>query len=217
MTNVNRLCAVFLITIGMAISAPIYGNGTPNTISGNEATAFLQAEDFTLSNLTSLTGVRFWAFYFNDIAAGYLGSVDWGIYSDNNGQPGSALFFGLTTPVVTAGAANCCVGVDAMLEFTLPNAQLAAGTYWLALHNGPASQSNLEDFYWQTTNANATSRGVQQASPFGNGSWATTNLEHAFELDGRLVQGASGEVPEASTFILSGLALVFVSLRRRFH
>jgi len=91
-----------------------------------------------------------------------------------------------------------------MLEFALPNAELAAGTYWLALHNGPASQSKFEDFYWQTTNANATSPAVQQTSPFGSGSWATTNQEHTFELDGRVIQGASGEVPEPSTFILSG-------------
>jgi len=217
MKNVNRLCAVFLMTTGMAISAPIYVNVAPNTISGNESTAFLQAEDFTLSSLTLLTGVRFWAFYFNDVAAGYLGSVDWGIYSDNSGKPGSVLFSGLATPVVTAGAANCCAAIDAKLEFALPNAELAAGTYWLALHNGPAFQSGFEDFYWQTTNANVTSPGMQQTSPFGNGSWATTNLEHAFELDGRLVQVASADVPEPSTFILSGLAFVVVALRRRFR
>jgi len=36
----------------MAISAPIYVDDAPNTISGNEQTGFLQAEDFTLNDLT---------------------------------------------------------------------------------------------------------------------------------------------------------------------
>ena len=180
--------------------------------SGNEATSRIQAEDFTLTELTALTAARFWAFYFTN--PGYLGTVEWGIHANDGGQPGRVLFSGLATPTVSAGVANCCDGIPVLLEFALPDVPLAAGTYWLALHNGAMSNTGNEDFYWQTTDANGTTRGREQAVPFGGSHWIDTNLEHAFELHGSAPAAAS-EIPEPGTFFLAGLAGLVLALRRR--
>ena len=59
MTTVHRLFAVFLLTAAATTAEPIYVNGLPNTGSGNEATSRVQAEDFTLNESMTLTGVRF--------------------------------------------------------------------------------------------------------------------------------------------------------------
>ena len=214
MTNLYRLAVVLLIAIATANAATIYQNGAPNLDSGNEMTSRLQAEDFVLNEANSLTGVRFWAFYYNDLAAGYLGSVAWGIYADSNGQPGSVLFYGLVTPVLSAGSENCCAGIAAELQFGLPNISLASGTYWLALHNGPTSRTSNEDFYWQTTDANSSVRGVEQAAPFGQSIWQNTNQEHAFELQGNSLP-ATAPVPEPSTFFLVGSVIVGLIWQRR--
>jgi len=213
MTTIGRLFALLSLTVPSAIAAPIYVNGAPNDSSGNEVTSRVQAEDFTLSESVSLTGVRFWAFYFTDIAAGYLGTVEWGIHSDAGSQPGSVLFSGISTPSVSPGAANCCAGIDGLFEFGLPDVPLVAGTYWLTLHNGPTSQTADENFYWQTTVSNATAPGLEQTIPFGASVWINTNLEHAFELDGA-TSSAAEAIPEPGTFYLAGFAALALVLRR---
>jgi hypothetical protein len=214
MTTAHRIFGMFLMTAMAAIAAPLYINGVPNTDSGNEMTSSIQAEDFTLNATTSLTGIRFWGFYFDDDTAGYLGQIAWWIQSDSANQPGAVLYSGLATPIQSAGASNCCDGTAAMLEFGLSGVTLSSGTYWLGLHNGPTSNTNLEHFYWQTTNANATASGMQQAAPFGPTAWESTGLEHAFELDGVVQPGDVGSVPEPSTFVLAGIALVACACRR---
>lgn len=216
MSFANRLLALLLLTAVAASSAPIYSNGAPNTDSGNEATEFLQAEDFTLATNTILLGARVWAFYWNDPLAGFLGSVDWAIHSNGNLQPGGALFSGTATPTASAGAPSCCANpITVMLEFALPDIHLAAGTYWLVLHNGPVgSETTDQEFFWQTANANSTARGMER--PATGGAWATTGLEHAFQLDGTVAVNASAEgIPEPGTFLLSGLALAGLAYLRR--
>jgi len=215
MTPISRLFAILSLASAAAAGAPFYMNGLPNMDSGNEMTSRIQAEDFTLNEAMTLTGVRFWAFYYTDLAAGYLGTVEWTIHEGGGGQPGTALFFGLATPTVSSGASNCCDGIPALLEFALPDVPLASGTYWLALHNGPVTGTGDENFYWQTTAANATASGLEQATPFGSSSWTNTNLEHAFELDGAAPSASAiGEIPEPGTFYLAGFAVLALVLRR---
>lgn len=216
MTTFSRVLAILSMASAVGVGAPFFVNGGPNTESGNEMTSRIQAEDFTLDSAMTLTGVRFWAFYFTDIAAGYLGTVEWAIHTDGGGQPGTALFSGLATPNVSPGATNCCNGIPALLEFVLPDISLATGTYWLALHNGPVNQTGDENFYWQTTAANATARGLEQATPFGASVWINNNLEHAFELDSATFSAGAESIPEPGTFYLAGFAMLVLALRRLF-
>lgn len=215
MNTAKWLLVVLLLTAAAASAAPIFSNGAPNTDSGNEATEFLQAEDFTLTDNTVLMGARVWAFYWNDPLAGFLGSVDWAIHSNGNLQPGGALFSGTATPTASAGAPSCCTDpITVMLEFALPDINLAPGTYWLVLHNGPVgSATTNQEFFWQTANANGTALGMQRVTT--GGAWASTGLEHAFELDGAVAVNAPGDIPEPATFLLSGLALAGLACIRR--
>jgi hypothetical protein len=217
MNTKKRLLAAVMLTVAAAYAAPIYTNGAPDTNSGNEATGKLQAEDFTLASTTTLTGARFWAFYWDDPLAGFLGSVDWAIYSNGSSQPGSSLFSGTATPNIGAGAPSCCTDpITVMFDFALPNIQLTAGTYWLVLHNGPVSSATTDqEFFWQTTAANSTATGREQAAPFGGSNWLDTGLEHAFELDGFGSASAEGEVPEPATLGLTGMALLGLAWCRR--
>ena len=138
--------------------------------------------------------------------------MEWGLYGDVSGQIGTVLFSGLATPTVSSGAINCCDGITALLKFGIPDTTLAAGSYWVTLHSGPTSQTADENFYWQTTAANATARGLEQAIPFGASPWINTNLEHAFEIDG--VNPSAGEpIPEPGTFYPAGIAGLVLALR----
>jgi hypothetical protein len=194
-------------------AAPLFVNGAPSQASGNEMTAYIQADNFTLDSESTLTGVRFWAFSFDDLGRGYLGNVAWSIYNDSDNQPGNMLNTGAVTPVVSAGASNCCDGIAFQMDFSLPSVHLIAGTYWLGLHNGPASETGTEYFYWQTSDDNETTRGYEQLSSFGGNAWTSNNLEHAFELEG---SAQSVEpVPEPSTWVLAALGLVAGVTRRQ--
>src|SRR5918912_584658 len=76
-----------------------YNNGAPNQLNGNEATNWIQAEDFTLANATTLTGVRFWDI---ETSPGYQGSITWSIYANGASAPGALLFRGNTAVTHTA-------------------------------------------------------------------------------------------------------------------
>ncbi len=212
-----RLMMVAVLSLAVAHAAPIVMNGAPTNASGNEMTSYIQAEDFQLDGYTTLTGARIWGFAFEDIGSGFLGTISWQIYSSDGGQPGSLLHFGEATPLVSAGAPNCCDGTAMELYFSLPGLGLEAGTYWFGVHNGPLTSTDPEYFYWQTAANNATLRGMQQMLP--GGAWTSTNLEHAFELDGATFSAAAApeDIPEPSTMVLSvlGLSAAWFARRKR--
>lgn len=185
--------------------AQLYNNGTPNGSSGNEMTEWIQAEDFSLGSGSTLTGVTFWALYG---AAGYQGSVNWQIYGNNAGVPGSVLFSGLVTPTTTTYPAAACCGYTTgiQLDFALPSIDLGAGTYWLGLHNGPLGTTARNDFYWASTNTNSTSTAEENDVPYSDNSWFNNGVEHAFQLSGS-VDNAS-VTPEPATMALMATGLV---------
>lgn len=205
--------AAFLLSVA-PLGAQVVNNGLPDGLNGNEMTAWIQAEDFTLSGTTTLTAATFWGFGFD---GSYQGSIYWQIFSDNAGAPGTSLFGGLATPTTTSypgGSPNLDTYPLAMqLDFALPSLLLGGGSYWFALHNGPLSTTNRAEFYWATTALNGTGTAEEDDAPFGDNLWSNNGQEHAFALYGT----AESVVPEPGTMSLlaMGLAGMVGAARKR--
>jgi len=198
-----------LAVAGRAHAAPFfYDNGAPNQANGNEMTAWIQAEDFLLGSSTTLTGVRFWDV---EQAPSYQGSITWQIYDDGGGMPGTSLYSGTASPIHSATGNVLFFGNEFQNDFGLPNIALGAGTYWLALHNGPLTTMNRLEFYWETTDPNSTLSAQEDPAPFIE-DWSSNGQEHAFQLFG---ETGAAAVPEPTTMLLVGTGLAAAIRQRR--
>jgi hypothetical protein len=207
---VRKLIVLFALAVLSLQAGVVYDNGGPNGTSGNEMTAWIQAEDFLLGAPTTLTDISFWSMEATDA---YQGSIVWQIYSDTAGNPGTVLFSGTATPTRTDDlAAICCsFPIGKRNDFSVGSIALLGGTnYWLGLHNGPLTTTSRPNFFWATTAANTTATGHEDVSPFGDGGWYDNTQEHAFNLSG---DGAA--IPEPATCLLLGSALCGLALFRR--
>lgn len=157
----------------------VYNNGAPNHDSGNNMGFAYQAEDFTLSASTTLTDVHFWSL---EAAGAYRGSISWEILCDCGGAPGAVLASGTQSTVQRTGTGSY-LGLNEYRNDFLLNAPLnvSAGNYWLVLHNGAfGNLGDPNEFLWETTNNNATHRGMESFSM--GGAWTTNAQEHAFQI-----------------------------------
>ncbi len=205
-SHLSRLClALAGLASTAASAATAFDNGAPNQSWGTQMSEFRVADDFQLSAAHDISSITFWSLQAS--AADYSGQLTWGIYSDAGGSPGS-LLQGATLSL--AGVATGQSSGFGYQEFRFDigvSFSLAAGHYWLALHNGPAGQTTPSDMLWGTSAA-AGPGGVYHD---GFGWWETGN-EQAFLLGGAI----SHAVPEPASALLFAAGLAAVGgLRRR--
>jgi hypothetical protein len=209
----NLGLVVCTLQASSALAVTLWDNGGPAAANpgGSNLSDTQQAQDFSLTTTSNLTSVTFWSLEAS--TADYVGTVFYQITNNAAGAPGATVFgFGTATPTRTA--AGTVLGLNQFQnDFAVAVNNLAAGTYWLTLHNGPLGSTAFTDFYWSWADLNGsntgTSRGQEFAlNPLGT-AWSTNDQEHAFNISGVTV------VPEPATWLLTALGVAAWGLRRR--
>lgn len=186
------IAAVFLVASARAsVGEILVDNGTPNGLSGNEMTQWVQSEDFVLDQPARVGGVRFWAVEIRPDS--YQGAISWWLHSNAGGEPGDILHFGSAVPIRVPSGNSAPEGTEYQFDFALPNLLLSPNSYWLTLHNGDPSFRSRSEFYWSTSDGgpHPGEPGMEELAGFRQGFWVTTAQEHAFQL-------FSAPIPEAS-------------------
>ncbi len=206
-----------------ASAATIFDNGGPNHLGGSDMVLSLEADNFTVSAQSTLMTAQFWDFETSG-GGDYAGSISWSIFTNSSNNPGTLLFSGSASGVnVTRVATGVLDPSKQFVEYSdtftfSGTVSLAAGTYWLALHNGPTASVNpnsLANFAWENT---ATACSAIGSNPCGraqdltaSGSpFLSTLTDNAFNLSGTV----SG-VPEPGSLSLLGAGLLSFALFTR--
>ena len=197
-----------------AHAALIVDNGIPSTVNptGSNLSDTQQAQDFLLASITSLTNIRFWSLELS--SADYLSSIFWEIRSNAAGVPGTnVVASGTSSPTRTTAGTVAAPGANYnqfQNDLSVNVTSLAAGAYWLTLHNGAITANNFTDFYWSGADANSTAFSGQERGLNPLTAWSTNEQELAFQLYGT----ASAATPEPATFACGGVALILIGLAR---
>jgi hypothetical protein len=185
-----------LLTAPVGAQTVVFDGGPPNVSgSGNEMTQWIQANDFAFASPTSFNTVRFWTL--EHTGTSFLGTITYQIAADSAGTPGGIITSATVVPSVRT-LQTTEAGFDVyQYDLNTGNINLAAGTYWLELHNGALSSQNRMEFYWHTTTPGFGNAGEELIAPF-TGSWSSNGVDHAFQL-------LSSAVPEPTTLALVGV------------
>lgn len=147
----TTLLAGTLATPVRVQAAEVYNNGAPYLGDGaKELNSQVQANDFTLGARTRISSVQFWSL---ESAGAFAGSIQWQILSDSGNRPGEVLFSGSSTDFARAQTGRVYFNLyrEWSTTFQIAPVVLPAGRYWLALHNGPETNTAPQLFYWSGT------------------------------------------------------------------
>ena len=205
--------ALAAISLSTAASAQvIYNNGGPNGVSGNDATQWVQAEDFNFASGGTVKGAGVYLAGFGDLSA-WDGTLEYTIFGDSAGDPGAVLASGSASASAVDTGTPWGFGGNAYLldfDFASDFTATAGVTYWLGIH--ASSNFDRDDIYWVTTAGNGTSTGHESdGGTFDN--WSDNGQEHAFYLRG----DRTTAVPEPGAWALMilGFGAAGAALRQR--
>ncbi len=218
-SNITGLA--FAATLGLAVSAQagvVYDNGLPDgSGDGNDATQWVQAEDFEFGGNTDVAGGGVYIAGFGDIS-NWDGAFDYWIFSDSAGLPDTTLASGAGQNIVTSDTGNAWGngGNAYLVEFDLESVfnALAGESYWLGIHL--STDFDRDDIYWVATDNNSTNLGAESnGGTFNN--WSNNSNEHAFYLNGE-PRADDVQVPVPASLALLGVGLLgLAATRRRRH
>lgn len=201
-----------LLFAAIGIQAAVLVNQPPDQVSGTNMSSSIVADNFTLAATYNVTSFAFAAI--QSSAADYSGSVYWAIHSNNAGVPGAVLFSAVAAAAAVPSGFSTGFGYDEYI-FNVPvSFQLAAGDYWLALHNGPLANVGDAEMLWETSSSGNGPQGQYFDLQFNpNNEWLGTGNEHAFAVFGDRVVDPGVPVPSTLALLFGGL-IAARSLRR---
>lgn len=208
----NKCMILFALITGLAGSlsaATLFNNGLSNQSGGTDLNANLAADNFVFASAHSVNLIRFWTLQAD--ASSYAGATEWSVRNNAAGpQPGSVVQSGsfVSNQSLTG---NSALGLPEYVHTGAVSINLAAGNYWLVLHNGPSASQPATEFYWAFTNGQTGDAAAWELS--NPGTWGPISAELAFQLEG----GTTNPVPEPATTALvgAGVAALAVCCRHR--
>lgn len=184
------LVLCWLSALGSLRAAVVFDNGAPDRLDGYEFTHWIDANQFSLGAAQILTSIHLWE---AEASPTFYGLMRWEIRANTGGNtPGAVLFSGTSTNLVRTATGLLVHGFlpEYDITFDLPApVTLSAGSYWLTLHNGPLSNTEPRDIFWETTLNGNLASSLSDEAPFdgiwdNNSSLDDPNSQLAFQLIG---------------------------------
>jgi hypothetical protein len=193
----------------------LFDSGPPAFI-GTNITQIRAADSFVLGAPATVTDVRFYgsAFSPDNFPGNFSGSIAYAFYNNSAGALGSVIASGTVSGLTGVLSGVCGAGNCYTVDFALNSGiGLAAGTYWLELHEGTAlTTSDGSAIAWAGLNNGTGASLVSFSLATAPNTAATT--DRAFLL---FDNSATSGVPEPSTtlFALAGLGTIAYRRVRR--
>lgn len=179
--------------VGTPLGAPLWDQSQYDLNNGWMLSNMVVGENFQLVSPRRVTSATIWlgddAINDNGVLDSFSGTMGVAIYSDNSNLPSAVLHSFTITPTLTDLGTQSGSGGDvfrADLQFPT-TVNLAAGSYWIAFHEGAwESGDDLSPVYALTTNATFGSytTGAFPTAPPSDWQLLYLNSDVAFTLNG---------------------------------